>query len=66
MMTLGQAAGTAAALFGPEVAQADPDVLRRALRRDGVALTLEDGYLEAIKSGRPSPPNPLSGEGVGG
>ena len=52
MMTLGQAAGTAAALFGPDVAQADPDVLRRALRRDGVALTLEDGYLEAMPERR--------------
>jgi hypothetical protein len=55
MMTLGQAAGTAAALFGPDVATADPDVLRRALRRDGVALTLEDGYLEAMPAPAPAP-----------
>jgi hypothetical protein len=55
MMTLGQAAGTAAALFGPDVATADPDVLRRALRRDGVALTLADGYLEAMPALAPAP-----------
>jgi hypothetical protein len=48
MMTLGQAAGTAAALFGAGVAHFDAAALRTALREDGVALTLEDGYLEAM------------------
>jgi hypothetical protein len=50
MMTLGQAAGTAAALFGGDMACFDAPALRQALRDDGVALTLEQGYLEAMAS----------------
>jgi hypothetical protein len=48
MMVLGQAAGTAAALFGEEVAHFDAATLRSALRADGVALDLESGYLDAM------------------
>ena len=48
MMTLGEAAGIAAALFGEDAVHADPETLRSALREDGVALTLEEGYLEAM------------------
>lgn len=48
MITLGQAAGTAAALFGPDVCRADAQPLRAALRADGVALSPTDGYLEAM------------------
>jgi hypothetical protein len=55
MMTLGQAAGTAAALFGPDAARGAPAALRDALRRDGAALTLEAGYLEAMGSGSAQP-----------
>jgi hypothetical protein len=54
MMLLGQAAGTAAALFGAEVAEADGPALRRALHADGVALTLEEGYLDAMPELRPA------------
>ena len=48
MMVLGQAAGTAAALFGPKVHAFDPDILRTRLQKDGVALDLETGYLDAM------------------
>ncbi len=48
MMVLGQAAGTAAALFGKDVIHFDPVALRDALRQDGVALDLASGYLEAM------------------
>ena len=66
MMTLGQAAGTAAALFGQDVTRFDPQALRRALRQDGVALSLAEGYLDAIKSGHPHPPTPSRERGLGG
>lgn len=55
MMTLGQAAGTAAALFGTDVVRFDAATLRRQLQADGVALTLEDGYLDAMPNLRPLP-----------
>ena len=48
MMVLGQAAGTAAALFGPDVGALDSQRLRQQLAADGVALDLESGYLEAM------------------
>ncbi|MCZ6633510.1 MAG: hypothetical protein O7G87_08900 [bacterium] len=48
MMVLGQAAGTAAALFGPKVHALDSDILRTRLQKDGVALDLETGYLDAM------------------
>jgi hypothetical protein len=54
MMTLGQAAGTAAALFGRDVAAFDAAALRQALTRSGVALTLEAGYLDAMPDLQPS------------
>ena len=60
MMTLGQAAGTAAALFGPDVTRFDPRTLRQALRRDGVALSLEEGYLDAMTPATLTP----GGEGL--
>lgn len=48
MMVLGQAAGTAAAMFGSQVQQFKPDILRAQLRKDGVALDLKAGYLDAM------------------
>ena len=48
MMILGQAAGTAAALFGGDVARADAQRLRRQLAVDGAAPTLEHGWLDAM------------------
>ena len=60
MMTLGQAAGTAAALFGGEVADFDAAALRQALRADGVALTLEEGYLDAMAVIGPPAPSPAT------
>lgn len=56
MMTLGEAAGTAAALFGPNVARYDAVVLRRDLEEHGVALTLERGYLDAMSDVEPLAP----------
>ena len=53
MMTLGQAAGTAAALFGQDVTRFDPQALRQALRQDGVALSLAEGYLDAMALAAP-------------
>ena len=50
MMVLGQAAGTAAALFGEQIQQYDAQRLRAHLRQQGVALALSDGYLEAFPS----------------
>jgi len=48
MMVLGQAAGTAAALFGPDVVGGDSQRLRQQLAADNVALDLKTGYLEAM------------------
>ena len=52
MMMLGQAAGTAAALFGLDTAaDVSGDGMSRLqdqLVTDGVALTLEEGYLDAM------------------
>jgi len=53
MMVLGQAAGTAAALFGGSVKQFDARLLREALRSDGIALDLADGYLDAMPNVTP-------------
>ena len=48
MMVLGQAAGTAVALFGTDVHRFDSEVLKSQLRKDGVALDLKTGYLDAM------------------
>ena len=48
MMVLGQAAGTASALFGERVHDFDADQLRTQLQKDGIALDLETGYLDAM------------------
>ena len=50
MMMLGQAAGTAAALFEADVPWGDANMerLRRQLATDGVALSLEEGWLDAM------------------
>ena len=56
MMVLGQAAGTAAALFGRAVAEFDAPRLREQLRRDGVALELDTGYLDALSDIEPMRP----------
>lgn len=53
MMVLGQAAGTAAALFGGSVRDFDAAALRDQLRGDGVALDLETGYLDAMSDVEP-------------
>ena len=45
---LGQAAGTAAALFGKNVQHYDAWALRDRLKQNGVALALSEGYLEAM------------------
>ena len=48
MMVLGQAAGTAGALFGSEAQRGDMQVLRTRLQEEGVALDLASGYLDAM------------------
>jgi hypothetical protein len=48
MMVLGQAAGAAAAMYGRSVKSYNPDDLRSTLKSDGVALELQDGYLDAM------------------
>ena len=48
MMVLGQAAGSADALFGSSVKQFKAENLRNTLRSDGIALDLADGYLDAM------------------
>ena len=53
MMVLGQVAGTAAALFGAGIHDVDADELRQQLRRDGVALDLASGYLDAMPGVEP-------------
>ena len=53
MMVLGQAAGTAAALFGERLADFDASRLRRQLADDGVALDLQTGYLDAMTGVEP-------------
>lgn len=53
IMVLGQAAGTAAALFGPGVQDFGAQRLQAQLRADGVALDLETGYLEAMRAIEP-------------
>ena len=55
MMVLGQAAGTAAALCHGDFDRQDPTALRRVLARDGVALDLATGYLEAMADIEPLP-----------
>jgi hypothetical protein len=55
LMVLGQAAGTAAALFGDKVADFDAQTLRRALAQGGVALDLESGYLDSMPDIAPLP-----------
>ena len=59
MMMLGQAAGTAAALFGLDTAAyVSGDGMSRLqdqLVTDGVALTLEEGYLDAMAGIEPLP-----------
>ncbi|MDQ3703484.1 MAG: FAD-dependent oxidoreductase, partial [Chloroflexota bacterium] len=57
MITLGQAAGTTAALFGADVCRADAQTLRAALRADGVSLSPAEGYREAMP-GAPVSPSP--------
>jgi hypothetical protein len=56
MMVLGQAAGTAAALFGDSVRDFDAAALRAQLDRDGVALDLQTGYLDAMPDVEPLEP----------
>ena len=53
MMVLGQAAGTAAALFGKNIHNYNASTLRAQLRTDGVALDLENGYLDAMTDIQP-------------
>ncbi len=53
MMVLGQAAGTAAALFGKNIHNYNASTLRAQLRKDGVALDLENGYLDAMTDIQP-------------
>ena len=53
MMVLGQAAGTAAAMLGDSVRDFDAAALRAQLRRDGVALDLQSGYLDAMPDVEP-------------
>lgn len=55
MMVLGQAAGTAAALFDGDFATIDAPALRQALATDGVALDLKSGYLDAMDGIEPLP-----------
>ena len=49
MMIMGQAAGTAAAMYGKSVKRFDAEDLRKTLKSDGIALTLKDGYLDAME-----------------
>ncbi|MEE2753812.1 MAG: FAD-dependent oxidoreductase [Candidatus Latescibacterota bacterium] len=53
MMVLGQAAGSAAALFGSSVKQFKAKNSRNTLRSDGIALDLADGYLDAMSDVQP-------------
>jgi len=53
MMNLGQAAGTAAPLYGRSVKEYNADELRQTLRKDGIALELADGYLDAMPEVKP-------------
>jgi len=55
MMVLGQAAGTAAALFGKDVSNFDAHKLRAALVEDGVGLDLQSTYLDAMSDISPLP-----------
>jgi hypothetical protein len=55
MMVLGQAAGTAAALFGKDVANFDAQKLRAALVEDGVGLDLQSTYLDVMSDINPLP-----------
>ena len=48
MMILGQATGTAAAHFDSDMHQTDVEILHKHLRKDGVALDLETGYVDAM------------------
>jgi hypothetical protein len=58
MMVLGQAAGTASALFGKDVHNFNASQLRAQLKKDGVALDLETGYLDAMPHIEPIPDCP--------
>lgn len=49
MIMLGQAAGTAVALFGADVAQADPHRLQQQLANDDAAPTLAHGWLDTME-----------------
>ena len=62
MMVLGQVAGTAAALFGAEIQNFSPEKLRQQLRRDGVALDLESGYLDVMPDIEPLKDKGFKGE----
>ncbi len=53
MMVLGQAASSAAALFGSSVKQFKAENLRKTLRSDEIALDLADGYLDAMSDVQP-------------
>lgn len=55
MIMLGQAAGTAAALFRDEVVQIDARRLQAQLAADGAAPTLEHGWLDAMPDISPVP-----------
>jgi hypothetical protein len=55
MMVLGQAAGTAAALFGKDLTNVDAQQLRAALVADGIALDLKSAYLDAMPDIAPLP-----------
>ena len=57
MIMLGQAAGTAVALFGAQVVQADPERLRQQLINDGAAPSLAHGWLDAMEGVHPVPPD---------
>lgn len=46
MMVLGQAAGTAAGLFGTDISHFDAERLQKRLEEDGVALDPSRGYLD--------------------
>lgn len=58
MMVLGQAAGTASALFGKNVHNFNATQLRTQLQKDGVALDLKTGYLDAMPHIKPIPDCP--------
>lgn len=58
MMVLGQAAGTASALFGKNVHNFNATQLRQQLKTDGIALDLETGYLDAMPNIQPLPDCP--------